>query len=131
MKIASIDHIVLTVEDVKRTVEFYTRVLALEHVTVTRKESSIQALKFGTQRINLHERGAERKPNAKNALPGSQDICFITETPMHEIIAHLNSCKVPIEFGPIVVPGAVGDMESVYFRDTDGNLLELAVPIKD
>jgi catechol 2,3-dioxygenase-like lactoylglutathione lyase family enzyme len=128
MKIARIDHLVLTVENIERTIAFYTGVLSMQAVTITRGENTMQALKFGNQRINLHQRGSERKPNAKNSIPGSQDICLITEASMNDIIDQLKQKDVPIELGPIKVPGAVGEMESVFIRDPDGNLLEISVP---
>lgn len=126
IKIDRIDHIVLTVKDIEKTIDFYTRILKMELVAIKRKDAVMHGLRFGQQLINLHVVGKERKPNAKNALPGSQDICFITETPISEVIQHLEKQQVEIVFGPVTVPGAIGQMESIYIRDPDGNLIEIA-----
>ena len=123
MKIIGLDHMVLTVRDMERTCDFYRRILGME---VTVFEGDRRALAFGNQKINLHQAGAEITPNARAAAPGTGDLCFITETPIDEVVATLGEFLVPIEVGPIPQNGAQGPMTSVYFRDPDENLIEIA-----
>ncbi len=123
MKIARLDHLVLTVADVARAVGFYTRVLGMEEVTFAQGR---KALAFGDQKINLHEHGREIEPKAQRPTPGSADLCFVTETPMADVIDHLNVCGVAILEGPVPRTGATGTITSVYFRDPDANLVEVS-----
>ncbi len=125
MHVNSLDHLVLTVADLGRTVEFYRRVLGMEHV----EKEGRQALKFGAQKINLHRRGHEFEPRAGHPTPGSGDLCFLTDLPLPEVVAHLQSAGVEIIEGPIRRTGARGPILSVYFRDPDGNLLEVSNPL--
>lgn len=118
-----IDHIVLTVRDVEETCRFYVKVLGMEETTFGNRR---KALKFGRQKINLHQKGREFEPKAAVPEPGSADICFITETQLPQAIAHLQACGVEIEEGPVMRTGAAGPIESIYFRDPDGNLLEVS-----
>lgn len=85
-----------------------------------------RALRFGDQKINLHQAGREFEPKAAAATPGSADICFTTTTPLVEVIAHLARSGVPLVEGPVRKTGARADLESVYVRDPDGNLIEIA-----
>ena len=127
-----LDHLVLTVTDLDATCEFYSRVLGMEAVTFSTGASGgilageRRALVFGGQKINLHLAGAEFEPRAHRPTPGSADLCFITETPLEEVIAHLDGAGVRIEEGPVPRTGAVGPITSIYFRDPDGNLIEVA-----
>jgi catechol 2,3-dioxygenase-like lactoylglutathione lyase family enzyme len=123
MKVAALDHIVLTVESLEATVDFYTRVLGM---SVRAFEGGRLALKFGSQKINLHEAGQEFQPNARRALPGSADICFVSEAPLEDWLEHLAANGIEVIEGPIRQLGALGPMTSVYFRDPDGNLIEVA-----
>jgi len=123
MKIDRIDHIVITAQDVQRTLDFYTRVMGMEAVTFGEGR---RALAFGRQKINLHQAGREYEPKALKPVPGSLDLCFITETPLAEVIAHLKANGVAIAEGPVPKTGALGPMTSVYFRDPDGNLIEVS-----
>ena len=84
------------------------------------------ALHFGEQKINLHESGNIVDANVLHATPGSADICFITDVPMEQVQSHLASRDVPIVTGPVKRTGAVGELRSVYIRDPDENLLEIA-----
>ena len=123
MKIDRIDHIVLTVRDIAATCDFYSRLLGMEVVTFA---GGRKALRFGSQKINLHQVGKELAPNAQVPAPGSGDFCLITSVPVHEVITHLKSCGVePLE-GPVPKTGALGPIESVYFRDPDGNMVEVS-----
>jgi len=85
-----------------------------------------KALKFGAQKINLHQAGHEFDPKAKHPIPGSGDLCFISETPLADAIAHLQASGVVIEEGPVERTGATGRLRSVYLRDPDGNLIEIS-----
>lgn len=123
MKIERIDHIVLTVKDLEETCQFYSRVLGMEVVTFGEDR---RALAFGRQKFNLHQHGKEFEPKAKTPIPGAIDLCLITETPIEDVVAHLQSVGVAIEQGPIQKTGATGPILSVYFRDPDGNLIEVS-----
>lgn len=122
MEIERLDHLVLTVRDVAATVEFYERVLGFREETVDGRT----ALHFGRQKINVHQAGHEFEPKAERATPGSGDLCFVTAMPMSEAVAHLERVGVSVLEGPVPRPGASGEMESVYFRDPDGNLIEIS-----
>lgn len=118
-----LDHLVLTVTDVERTVRFYTEVLGMRAVTFG---AGRRALHFGDQKINLHPVGQEYAPHAAYPTPGSADLCLVTTTPIDEVIKHLAACRVRPEEGPVARTGARGPIMSVYFRDPDGNLIEIA-----
>ena len=121
-----IDHFVLTVRDIGAACEFYTRTLRMEVVTFGNGRKALQFGEFGEHKINLHEAGKEFEPKASRPTPGSGDVCFITRTPLERVIGHLRACDVEILEGPVKRTGARGPIESVYIRDPDGNLLEIA-----
>jgi catechol 2,3-dioxygenase-like lactoylglutathione lyase family enzyme len=123
MNIARLDHLVLTVADIGRTCAFYVRVLGMDVVTFGEGRT---ALRFGQQKINLHAADAIPGLVADAPTPGSGDLCFVTETPLAEVVAHLDSCAVPIVAGPGPRAGAIGTIQSVYIRDPDGNLVEIS-----
>ena len=123
MKIDAIDHFVLTVKSVPATCEFYTRALGMEVVTFGNGRT---ALKFGSQKINLHPLENDIALKAGTPLPGSADVCFITSVPVADVVAHLKSVGVPIIEGPSLRAGACGPIMSVYFRDPDQNLVEVS-----
>jgi catechol 2,3-dioxygenase-like lactoylglutathione lyase family enzyme len=125
MKIDSLDHLVLTVRDIDATVDFYQRVLGMDAVTFG---AGRRALSFGRQKINLHPAAAPLKPHAATPMPGSADICLLTSTPVAEVVAHLGRQGVTVEEGPVPRTGATGPILSVYFRDPDGNLIEVSNP---
>lgn len=118
-----IDHFVLTVADVEATCDFYTRVLGMQ---VTSFGGGRKALSFGSQKINLHEYRHEFEPKATQPTPGSADFCLIASVPLNEMIEHVRACGVTIEEGPVPRTGANGPIESIYFRDPDGNLVEVS-----
>jgi catechol 2,3-dioxygenase-like lactoylglutathione lyase family enzyme len=123
MRIDRIDHLVLTVRSIEASCDFYSRVLGMDIVTFGAER---KALAFGAQKINLHQSGREFEPKAEHPTPGSADICFISATPLSEVIAHLSGCGVPIVEGPVARTGATGPIQSVYFRDPDRNLIEVS-----
>jgi len=123
MRIDRLDHLVLTVRDVDATCSFYVRVLGMQIVTFGEAR---KALAFGRQKINLHQAGREFEPKAALPTPGSADLCLITDVPLDEVIAHLTACGVAVVEGPVMRTGATGPIRSVYFRDPDGNLIEVS-----
>lgn len=123
MRITRVDHFVLTVQSIPDTVKFYTDVLGMSHVTFG--EGRV-ALTFGNQKINLHPAGNEYEPKATVPQPGSQDFCLITDTPLADVINELAAHNVDIIEGPGPRTGATGPIQSVYFRDPDGNLVEVS-----
>ncbi|HEY7013761.1 MAG TPA: VOC family protein [Streptosporangiaceae bacterium] len=123
MQIDRLDHLVLTVTDMARTVEFYTEVLGMKAVTFG---DGRRALAFGSSKINLHQAGREFEPKAARPTPGSADVCLIAASPIAEVLAHLAAHRVAVEEGPVLRTGATGTIESVYLRDPDGNLIELS-----
>ncbi len=127
MKIIGIDHLVITVKDIDETVAFYTRILGMTAITFAEGR---KGLVFGAQKINLHKAGEEIMPHSQNPVPGSTDICFITETPMPQVISHLASCSIEILAGPLQKSGAAGPLLSIYIKDPDSNLIEIANQIK-
>lgn len=123
MEIIRFDHIVLTVRDIEKTCEFYSRVLGMQ---VESYQNGRKALRFGGQKINLHEAGREFEPKAAQPTPGSADICFITYDPLDKVMADIRAAGENIFLGPVERLGAMGPIESVYLRDPDGNLIEIA-----
>ena len=123
MQLQRLDHLVLTVANIDRTVAFYSDVLGMEKVVFGEQRV---ALKFGKQKINLHESGKEFEPKAGVPQPGSSDLCFITLMNLNEVMDHLRVCGIPVLEGPIHRTGAMGPIVSVYIRDPDDNLIEIS-----
>jgi catechol 2,3-dioxygenase-like lactoylglutathione lyase family enzyme len=123
--IERLDHLVLTVADLERTCAFYRDALGMRLETFGEGR---KALHFGKQKINLHLAGREFEPKAVKPTPGSADLCFIAATPLTEIAAHLERRGIAIELGPVARDGANGPILSLYIRDPDGNLIEIANP---
>lgn len=117
-----LDHLVLTVANVDATIDFYTEVLGMDVVKV----EGHKVLAFGIQRLNIHQRGHEFNPKAAHPTPGSADLCFLTTTSLEDVIAYLTEQKVHIEEGPVERDGAIGKLRSIYLRDPDRNLIEIA-----
>ncbi|HUL66927.1 MAG TPA: VOC family protein [Burkholderiaceae bacterium] len=118
-----LDHLVLTTIDRAACVDFYTRVLGM---TVETFAGGRFALRFGNQKINVHERGREFEPKAHLPVPGALDLCFIADRPLDGVIAHLRACNWPIVEGPVERTGATSRLRSVYVRDPDLNLIEIS-----
>lgn len=121
--ISSLDHIVLTVRSIEDTVRFYTEVLGMEQEIFG---TGRVALNFGAQKINLHESGKEFEPKANSPTPGSADVCFITDLPISEAYDRVSEKSVCIIEGIVSRTGAVGPIQSFYFRDPDHNLIEVS-----
>jgi catechol 2,3-dioxygenase-like lactoylglutathione lyase family enzyme len=125
--VKSIDHIVLTVSDIGESLRFYERTLGLERELFRGPEGQPRfALKFGDQKINLQDRTTETPTKAKQPTLGAADFCVLASIPLDELNEHLRKIGVPIEAGPVARRGALGPLRSIYFRDPDGNLVEVA-----
>jgi catechol 2,3-dioxygenase-like lactoylglutathione lyase family enzyme len=123
MQIDSLDHLVLTVKDIDATCDFYARALGMKIICFG---GGRKALQFGSQKLNLHLHGSEFEPKAQHPTPGSADVCFITSTPLAEVANHLAASGVAVLEGPVRRSGATGPIISLYFRDPDLNLIEVA-----
>ena len=123
MRIDRLDHLVLTVANIEASCAFYERMLGME---IVRFGQGRIALSFGAQKINLHQAGKEFVPHAAHPVPGSADLCFITLTHLEQAMAHVRAQGVEILEGPVDRTGATGPMKSFYFRDPDGNLIEVS-----
>lgn len=125
--VTALDHLVLTVADIDATVEFYTHALGMRAESFIPAEGAARmALRFGPQKINLHQKGAEFRPHAGQVQTGSADLCFLSETPVSDWQAHLAAQGIAIEEGPVLRTGAEGPILSIYLRDPDGNLIEVS-----
>lgn len=119
----SIDHVVLCTRDVDKCMDFYSRVLGMQRVEYG---SGRLALQVGEQKINVHLLDTEIAPLAANPTPGSLDLCFLSERPIHDVLEHLRANAVEVIEGPVARKGAAFALLSVYIRDPDGNLIEIA-----
>ena len=123
MNITAIDHMVMTVQDLQKTIDFYTHILGMQEITFG---AGRKALLFGQQKINLHQKGNEILPNARHAEVGTIDICLLTSTPLEQVLQELAKQNVNVEEGIVERTGAVGAIRSIYLRDPDGNLIEIS-----
>lgn len=123
MIIERIDHLVLTVSDISTTIRFYEEVLGFSAVTFKQNR---KALIFGAQKINLHQQEMEFEPKASRPTPGSADLCFITSTPINDVVSEILQAGISIVEGPVERTGATGEIMSIYIRDPDGNLIEIS-----
>ncbi|EBF6483284.1 TPA: VOC family protein [Salmonella enterica subsp. enterica serovar Typhimurium] len=123
MIIDRIDHLVLTVSDISTTIRFYEEVLGFSAVTFKQNR---KALIFGAQKINLHQQEMEFEPKASRPTPGSADLCFITSTPINDVVSEILQAGISIVEGPVERTGATGEIMSIYIRNPDGNLIEIS-----
>jgi catechol 2,3-dioxygenase-like lactoylglutathione lyase family enzyme len=129
VKLEKIDHVVITVKDLNKTIDFYTNILGMK---LERFSSSLNnnqfryAVSFGSQKINIHEEIKPIKPNALNPCSGSMDICFISKNKINDWVHHLVKKGINIEIGPERKTGALGPILSIYIRDPDFNLIEIS-----
>jgi catechol 2,3-dioxygenase-like lactoylglutathione lyase family enzyme len=127
-RVTSLDHLVLTVQDIMTTRRFYEDVLGMESASFEDATGTTRwALTFGSQKINLHQAGREFMPKARRPGPGTADLCFLTDATAQEWIDYLRAHGTEIEEGPVPRTGATGPLTSIYLRDPDGNLLEIGV----
>lgn len=124
LKLSTLDHLVLTVANIDKSVQFYQQVLGMGVETFGSEGRT--ALTFGEQKINLHVAKSPFRPHAKHPTPGSADLCFITVQPLQEVVLWVIGCGVEIIEGPVTRTGASGKISSIYLRDPDGNLIEIA-----
>ena len=121
------DHFVLTVEDIPKTVDFYTKILGMQYEEFIPSDNSKRiALKFDNMKINLHQYRKEFDPKADKPTPGSHDLCFIIDQDINDIIPKLTQQDIEIIEGPVTRTGANGPINSIYIRDPDLNLIELS-----
>ena len=121
--IKSIDHFVITVADLEATLTFYETVLGFSRSVAPGRPA---ALKFGAQKINVHQAEQTFDPKAKRPTSGAADFCLVADLPLAEVKEHIEKNGVAIELGPVRRAGARGEMTSLYFRDPDGNLIEVS-----
>ena len=122
-----IDHIVLTVTDIEGTTQYYEKTFGFEREFFKGPEGQPRyALRFGQLKINLQDRATETPTKARVPTIGSGDFCLISSVPLDEFIEHLKANEIPIDVGPVPRRGALGPIRSVYLRDPDGNLVEVA-----
>ena len=123
-----IDHVVITVFDINKSVHFYSNILGMElqEFLSSTDNTKRKSLKFGRQKINLHEASKPFKPHANIPLPGTMDICFISEINVNDWIRIFDNFDIKIEDGPVKKTGANGPIRSIYIRDPDKNLIEIS-----
>ena len=129
MKLEKIDHVVITVKDVKKTIDFYTNILGMKLEKFSSSLDNNQfryAVSFGSQKINIHVEIKPIKPNALNPCSGSMDICFISKNKINDWVHQLVKKGINIEIGPERKTGALGPILSIYVRDPDFNLIEIS-----
>lgn len=126
--IAGLDHLVLTVRDIEATSRFYANALGME---VREFAGGRKALHYAGGKINLHLAGQEFEPKASCPMPGSADLCFLVDEPVVELAARLEGAGITIMEGPVPRTGSQGPLFSIYLRDPDGNLIELANSVPD
>ena len=129
MKLEKIDHVVITVKNLNKTIDFYTNILGMKLEEFSSSLNNYQiryAMSFGSQKINIHQEEKPIKPNALNASSGSMDICFISRNKINEWVHHLEKKGINIEIGPEKKTGALGPILSIYIRDPDFNLIEIS-----
>lgn len=125
--VISLDHLVLTVADLEATLAFYGDVLGMRAEQFQAADGSVRwALLFGDQKINLHPADGVFAPHAARPVPGTADLCFLSPDPLEAWGKHFAACDVLVEEGPIARTGATGPIMSLYVRDPDGNLIEIA-----
>lgn len=122
MKIKEIDHLVITTSDLEKCLDFYVDLLGME----LDESNNRYALRFGNHKFNIHARKAEFLPAAQNPTYGSLDLCLIVDDPIEAVTVEIKEKGYPIEEGPVLRQGALGDMKSIYLRDYDGNLIEIS-----
>ena len=127
----NIDHVVITMSDINKSIDFYSNILGMELQEFSSSTDNVKrkSLKFGIQKINLHEASKPFKPHANNPIPGAMDICFLTEINIDDWIKIFNKFNIKIEDGPVKKTGANGPIRSIYVRDPDKNLIEISNPI--
>ena len=122
MKLSGLDHIVLCVANVDRTLAFYSEILGMEP---RQERPGKWSLHFAAHKISLQDAATNREI-ARRTVPGSGNFCLLTEEPIDHFANDLRVKGIDIVSGPDVREGATGKLRSVYFRDPDGNLIEVS-----
>ena len=126
-KVNTLDHLVLTVADIDRSISFYRDGLGMRAEQFQPADGTTRwALTFGSQKINLHVAKAPFSPYAVAPTPGSADLCFLSDDPLDQWQAHFQAHGIAVVEGPIGRTGATGPITSLYVRDPDGNLIEIS-----
>jgi catechol 2,3-dioxygenase-like lactoylglutathione lyase family enzyme len=126
--LSGLDHLVITVTDISRAVDFYSRVLGLD---VRYRDRDRVDLMLGDMALRLHWTDTDVQPRAATPTPGSLDLCLRSQLPLDQVARHLEALDVEVEQGPVTRQGASGEIVSLYLRDPDGNLLEICRPARD
>lgn len=121
MHIKNLDHLVITTRNLDSCLHFYVDILGM----ACDRSNGRYAVRFGNQKFNIHTKKAEFLPVAAHPAHGSLDLCLVVDGDIGSVKREIEGKGYPIEEGPVVRHGALGDMESVYLRDPDGNLVEL------
>lgn len=127
--VEALDHLVVNVRDVDASAAWYQRVLGMKRVdSEPRPGRKVTSVHFGRQKINLRPDFATQKEwfTGRQVAPGSDDLCFLTNSTPRQVVDHLKACGIAIEEGPGEKNGAMGTIVSVYCRDPDGNLIEIS-----
>lgn len=122
MEFSNIDHIVITTQDLGACLHFYVDILGMEHDAAGGRH----AVRFGNHKFNIHTRKAEFLPAAEHPAYGSLDLCLVISGSLEDAVQEIRAKGYPIDLGPVERNGARGRMRSLYLRDPDGNLIELA-----
>ena len=130
VKVHALDHLVINVSNVARTVAWYQKILGMEVSVFDPGQGKPKrtSLLFGSQKINVRPKDTDKVEwfTADHETPGSEDLCFLTSSTPDEVVAHLKANGVTIEEGPVNKQGARGTLRSVYCRDPDGSLIEIS-----
>jgi catechol 2,3-dioxygenase-like lactoylglutathione lyase family enzyme len=130
LKVQALDHLVVQVSDLEASAKWYQRALGMtrEDVPPAPGKPPRTAMRFGRQKINLRPIAASKEDwfTADHEAAGSEDLCFLTDATPDEVVQHLRAEGVAIVTGPGRRQGALGTLISVYCRDPDGNLIEIA-----
>ena len=126
--ITAIDHIVITAQDMDKTIHFYCDILGMTLQRFSPPDGSADrvAVSFGQQKINLHDAASPYIPHARHPVAGAVDICFLSDVTVENWCKRFEDFSVSIENGPVSKTGATGPLWSIYVRDPDGNLIEIS-----
>tara|TARA_R110002167_G_scaffold23721_8_gene84118 strand:+ start:1215 stop:1598 length:384 start_codon:yes stop_codon:yes gene_type:complete len=123
INIVRIDHFVMPCSDVEEIADFYVKALGVEKIVF---DGGRLAIRLGGQKLNLQPAGGYSGLHAPKHLPGTQDFCLVSDTPVADVKRHLEANGITVIEGPVPRTGAAGQLSSVYFRDPDGNLVEIS-----
>ena len=131
MPIIGIDHWVIVVGDVERTLDFYGR-LGFEIAWEPRPgRAAMPTIRIGaTQKINVHGSDWPARPGylgARHPRVGGADLCLVWDGTVQEVLDLLARNGIAVESGPGPRLCARGLSTSIYFRDPDDNLVEFTV----